>query len=200
MKKVILKNGTQVLLIVFSVVLGLFLNEKMEERKNEKEATELLKKIKVELRTNTSILNEWMPYHREIVSRLDSLSANDKFIEKFYKDKNTIYSLFYKKSLLGETPGSDAWDIAKAHPLIVNLEYDILFSLSRIYKQQAATFEPLFKLEELLFSPTFNTKENAKTNLLIFKELLHELSMRELQLTNLYQEAEKTIHFMPSEN
>jgi len=83
MKKSLIKNITQICLIVFSVVLGLYLSERIEDRKNEKEATKLLAKVKSELKENKTLLDEWAPYHREIVNSLDSLSENEKFITKF---------------------------------------------------------------------------------------------------------------------
>ena len=38
MKESVIKSGSQVILIVFSVVLGLFLSERIEDRKNSQEA------------------------------------------------------------------------------------------------------------------------------------------------------------------
>ena len=43
---------TQFFLIVFSVVLGLYLSERIEERKNKKESEVLLAKIKLEAKDN----------------------------------------------------------------------------------------------------------------------------------------------------
>lgn len=195
MKESIIKNITQVLLIVFSVVLGLYLSERIEDRKNEKEATKLMSKIKSELNTNIKLLEEWVPYHREIVKKLDSLTNDEVFIEEFITDKTRLYSIFSKHTLMGETPTSDAWDIAKSHPLIVNFDYDELFALSRIYNQQKTTFEPISRLIELLLSADLNARERARVNLVLFKDQLDDISMRELQLISYYNEAEEMLKF-----
>lgn len=195
MKDSIVKNITQVLLIVFSVVFGLYLSERIEDRKNEKEATKLMSKIKSELNANIKLLNEWVPYHREIVKKLDSLTNDETFIEEFILDKTILYSIFSKQTLMGESPTSDAWDIAKSHPLIVNFDYDELFALSRIYNQQKSAFASIPRLVELLLSADLNAREQARINLILFKDQLHDISMRELQLISYYNEAEEILKF-----
>ena len=195
MKTSILKNITQVLLIVFSVVLGLYLSERIEDRKNKKEAEKLLSKIKSELNSNKKLLDEWVPYHRDIVQKLDSLIKDDKFIADFIEDKTVLYSAFSKQTIMGETPTSDAWDIAKSHPLVINFDYDELFSLSRIYNQQKVTYEPIRRLFELMLTTDLNAPAHARKNLVNIKEKLDDISLRELQLTSYYNDAEKILRY-----
>lgn len=190
MKESILKNITQVILIVFSVVLGLYLNERIEDKKNEKEATKLLSKIKSELNENKKLLDYWVPYHGEIVESLDSLSNNEIFIQNFIKDHSTLYKVFTRRTIMSDLPANDTWDIAKSHPLIVNFEYDELLILSKIYKQQEATYESFPKIIELLLSPDLNTKENARPNLQLFKNQLQDITSRERKLIGYYNQAE----------
>ena len=190
MKESILKNITQIILIVFSVVLGLYLSERIEDRKNEKEATKLLSKIKSELNENKKLLDYWVPYHVEMAESLDSLSNNETFIKNFIKDKSTLYKVFTRETIMSDMPANDAWDIAKSHPLIVNFEYDELLILSKIYKQQEATYESFPKMIELLLAPDLNTKENARPNLQLFKNQLQDMASRELQLIGYYNQAE----------
>jgi len=193
MKTSILKNITQLVLIVFSVVLGVYLSERIEERKEKKESALLLSKIKSELIENKKILDYWVPYHREIVKSLDSLSNDKIFIGKFINDKSTLYKIFSRGTLMSITPANDAWDIAKSHPLIVNFEYDDLLILSKIYKQQESTYNSLPKMIELLLSPDLNSKENAKLSLQLFKNQLEDITNREFQLINYYNQAEKIL-------
>ena len=95
MKISIIKYIAQLLLIVFSVVLGLFLSERIEEQKNEKEASKLLSKIISEVNDNKKLLEDWAPYHGAIAKSLDSLCNNELFVENFIK----INQLFSKKYL-----------------------------------------------------------------------------------------------------
>lgn len=190
MRESMLKNISQVILIVFSVVLGLYLSERIEDRKNERESTKLLSKVKSELNENKKLLDYWIPYHGEMVKSLDSLSNNEIFIENFVKDKSALYKVFTRGTIMRETPANDAWDIAKSHPLIVNFEYDELLILSKIYKQQKATYESFPKMIESLLSPDLNTKENARRNLQLFKNQLQDITSRELKLISHYNQAE----------
>lgn len=186
---------SQILLIVFSVVLGLYLSERLEERKNEKEANQLLSKITAELRTNRDILDEWVPYHIQVIKTLDSFYRSDVFINEFSQDETKLYAAFTKGSIMSQTPRDDAWEIAKSHPLIVNLEYDQLLALSKIYNQQETTYMTFQNLIETLLSPDFNEGENAKKNILLLIRKLNDIASREMQLLHFYKEAEQVLSY-----
>lgn len=94
---------------------------------------------------------------------------------------------------MGRTPSSDAWDIAKSHPLIVHFDYEDLLILSKTYNQQVTTYQPVQKIMELLFSADFNAEENAKLNLRVFKNQMRELTSREIQLMSYIEEADKIL-------
>ena len=194
MKNSIKENIKQLLLIVFSVVLGLYLSERIEERKNEKEATLLLSKIALEVNKNKKLLEDWIPYHRDIFKRLDSLNNDEIFIKSFIDDDEVLFEkVITRGNLMGETPSDEAWDIAKSHPLIVHFDYDDLLILTRIYNQQAMTYDPVPKLVELFLSSDFNSSENAKSNLQTFKNQMREVVTREIQLLQYIKERDKTI-------
>ncbi len=191
MKNPILKYFGQVILIVFSVVLGLYLSERIEDKKNERNAQELFLKINSELKTNKRLLDYWVPYHKEIVGEIDSLSRNSYFIESFIQDKSTIQKVFSRGTIMSDMPSDNAWDIAKSHPLIVNMDYDKLFILSKIYNQQKFTYEPIQELIDIMLSTEFNSKEDANKNLQLIRDRLNEIYQRELQLLKYYELAEK---------
>ncbi|MEL7003701.1 MAG: hypothetical protein AAFN93_13345 [Bacteroidota bacterium] len=194
MGKSILTNIKQVLLIVFSVVLGLYLSERIEEGKNEKEAELLLSKLKSEIDDNKKVLEYWVPYHKEIVNRLDSLTADEAFVRRFVDNQSTLFSeVIIKGTLMGAMPSSDAWDIAKSHPLIVHFEYEVLLALSKVYNQQALTYASVPKIMEILLSVDFNSQAKAKSNLLAFKNQMHEILSREEQLLYFLQESDKAL-------
>ena len=182
---------TQSVLIVFSVVLGLYLSERIEDRKKRQESDELLTTIKAEVQDNYGLLKDWSPYHEEINTHLDSLSGDDGFIEEFVQDRYSLLEhLLTRGTLMARRPASDAWDIAKSHPLVVNLDYDKWVILSRIYNQQALTFEPALQMIELLESKDVNIEENARANLTIMSNHIREFVARERQLLSFYREAE----------
>lgn len=191
--KSIISSVKQLFLIVFSVVLGILLSEKIEENKNEKEAALLLSKIKSEVNNNKQLLEYWTPYHSKIVKDLDSLIKDETFVKDFIIDQSTLFSkVLIKGNLMGDFPSNDAWDIAKSHPLIVHFDYEDLLILSRIYNQQKMTYNSVPKIIDLFLSADFNSKEKAETNLKLFKNLLREIVSRETQLLRFFNDAEKT--------
>lgn len=194
MGKNILKSLQQLIMIVFSVVLGIMLSEYIEERKNEKEAELLMDKIKIEVLDNKILLEFYTPYHQEIVQSIDSLIYEDDFIKSFTKDVSALFeNALTKGNLMTRTPAEDAWDIAKSHPLVVHFEYEELLMLSRIYNQQKRTYESVPKIIDLLLSSDFNEEEKAVNNLKAFKNLLREIASREEALLNYIYEAENKL-------
>lgn len=186
--------GTQFILIVFSVVLGLYLSERIEEGKKRQESEGLLTTIKSEAKDNLALLREWLPYHQEMKIKLDSLSKDEGFIEGFIDNKYLFFEILLTKgTFMSRRPTSDAWDIAKSHPLIVNIDYDKWVILSRIYNQQELTFEPALEMIELLESKDVNLKEDAKSNLELISNRMHEFVAREEQLMYYYKKAEKIL-------
>jgi len=195
MGQTILKYIAQIILIVFSVVLALYLSERIEDRKNKKEAGKLLSKIKSELNENKKILDYWVPYHKVMVKDLDSVSNDKIFVENFINDNSALHKVFTRGTIMGETPGNDAWDIGKSHPLIVNLEYDELLILSKIYNQQESTYGSFPKMIELLVSTPLNARASARDNLRLFKNQLEDITNREIQLMSYYDQAEKILSY-----
>lgn len=185
---------TQFILIVFSVVLGIYLSERIEEGKKRKESAVLLTQIKSEVIDNIKLLEKWVPYHHQINKHLDSLSKDPVFIEEFISDKFSLFEkLLTKGTFMGRSPASDAWDIAKSHPLIVNIDYDKLLILSRIYNQQKVTFEPGYEMFELFNSKDVNIRKDAQSNLELMSYRINELAARERQLMYYYEQAEEIL-------
>ena len=195
MKKSILDYFLQVFLIVFSVVLGLYLSERIEEAKEEKEAEKLVARIQSELSQNKQLLDRWVPYHGDMVDDLDSLYNDEQFIARFIDDKSAIYGVFTQGTLMSDLPSNDAWDIAKSHPLIVNVDYDIFMSLSKVYNQQIMTYENFSQIIDLLMSSEFNAAETARQNLRLFREKLDDIHSRELQLVYYYQKTGEVLAY-----
>lgn len=193
-RNTILEILIQFILIVFSVVLGIYLSERIEEGKKRKESEELLAKIKSEVKDNIQLLEKWAPYHQKIYKNLDSLSKDSAFVAEFIKDKYVFFErLLSEGTFMARSPVNDAWDIAKSHPLIVNIDYDKLLILSRVYNQQALTFEPMFELFDLFNSKDVNLEKDAQTNLKLIRDRIWDLVARERQLMGFYRQAEEIL-------
>lgn len=191
---------TQFILIVFSVVLGLYLSERIEENKKKQDSEVLLGKIKSEVKENIKLLRYWVPYHQEMKKKLDSLVRDEAFIKGFINNKYFLYEkILTRGTFMGRMPSSDGWDIAKSHPLTVNIEYEKLLILSKIYNQQATTFEPGMQMFELLNSKDVNREKDTETNLELITNHMRELVAREEQLLFYYKEAESILDLQDKE-
>ena len=152
-------------------------------------------KIKAELDENKKLLDYWVRYHQKIVKSLDSVTNNKIFIQRFIADNKEIRNIFTRGTIMSDMPASDAWEIAKSHPLIVNFQYDELLLLSKIYKQQKGTYTSLLNMIEVLLSPNSNTKENAVSNVQYLKNQLEDFTSKELQLVRYYEEGEVLLKY-----
>lgn len=194
MKKAIINNATQPVLIVFSVVLGLFLSDRIEDYKENQDAEKLMEKIRIEVIDNMRLIKHWAPYHQEIAASLMKYSNDSVFIEAFIDDQSVLFDkVLTKGTFMSRMPANDAWDIAKSHPLIVNFDYDELLILSRVYNQQATTFKPSEKISDLFLSSELNSPQKAKSNLIAFKSSMQEIASREQQLLEFYETAYKIL-------
>lgn len=139
-------------------------------------------------------MEKWSPYHLEVNENLDSLSNNSEFIEEFISNKSVLLSMLLTRGpFMARFPASDAWDIAKSHPRIVNIDYDKLLILSRVYNQQEITFEPGMEMFELNKSKNVNEKKDAKLNLELMSNHINELVALERQLMSYYNQAEEIL-------
>ena len=110
------------------------------------------------------------------------------------RDKSILYNtLFTKGTFLHRLPSNDAWEIAKSHPLMVNIDYDKLLILSKIYSQQALTFEPLEEMFGMYNRKDVNLKKEANSSLEFISARLHEIVGRELRLMYYYEQAEEIL-------
>ncbi len=189
MKKEIKEYIVQIILIVFSVVLGLYLNKKIEDRNDRKEAEKLFSIIKQELTNNRTLLLDWQPYHKEISENLRDSLRSETFVQAFIKNRFSIFKLATRGSIMGASPSSDAWEMAKSNPILMNIGYDKMFLLSKIYNQQRDAFVPADEMYKLYGSTDFNAAEHAEENLLILQGHFSELVGRESALIKYYNQA-----------
>jgi len=188
MKKLLNEYIPQVLLIVFSVVLGLFLNQKMVDYNDQKKADQLLSMIESEIKSNQEIVADYYPYHAGIYEKLDSLKNDEAFLKEFYKDRFVLFNqLLTRSTFMGQSLSRSAWETMKLNPLVSEISFDKLRTLTETYVQQKGTYSPFDKLDKLINTPFLNAPENAKENLQLMSISMRELVAREKQLLDYYK-------------
>ena len=188
MKKIINVYLPQVLLIVFSVVLGMYLNQKMIERSDRYKANQLLFLIESEVKRNYNLVQDWQPYHEEFRVKIDSVSNDPVFIKEYQKDRSVIFKFATRGTLMADFPLSSAWEITKLNPVVSEISYDKMNVLAKTYSQQKSTFEPAYDMMKIFNAPVMNTPKEAKESLDLLSNLLSEMVGREKQLLQYYQE------------
>lgn len=195
MKKKLPEYLAQTVMIVFSVVLGLYLSERIAESKEKKASVQLLSLIKFEIGENEALLKDWHPYHIEIYNTFDSLYKSNDYLNEFIQNKNSLLEhVLTRGTFMRQMPSNDAWEISKSNPIISSIKYKDLLILSKLYKQQNLTFSPVEELFNLFNSPGVNSPQEAKSNLGIMKSHMHELVARERVLLSYYKEASRVLN------
>ncbi len=83
----------EAMLIVFSVILALFLNEYRNNLKAKNEVEKTLVNLTTEIENNREILKKFMPYHQGGAARLASIAENDSAINAL--ERPLIYGVLY---------------------------------------------------------------------------------------------------------
>ncbi len=178
MKKFFREYVPQILLIVFSVVLGLYLNEKIQSRQDKRMAKQLVDQLRLEIKNNRATIIEWLPYHERAKAVIDSLKTEQKFIDSFVQDSRAIYQAAPRGLFNGELSKS-AWETASLNPAMSEISYHNLRAYSKVYSQMDITFQPIEKLSELFLSKDFNAQDQVEHTLFSSSRLFRELIGRE---------------------
>lgn len=181
MKKLFREFLPQVILIVFSVVLGLYLSDAISKRQQRKKAKQLEVHIKKEIQQCRDEMVTWIPYHHRVIRKLDSLKREPAFMKAFQKDASSLF-MITPRGLMNADFTTSAWEMAILNPAITEIEYERITEFSKVYEQIEITFKPLEKIMEAVYERDFNSEALAESNLTTVGNLLHELAGREYSL------------------
>jgi len=180
-KKLLKEYIPQVLLIVFSVVLGLFLSERINKQQEKKMAKQLVSHLKTEVNQWRETMLDWMPYHKDLKNKVDSLRMNDQFIQSFEKNADVFRNLS-TQGIFNGTVTSAAWETALLNPAISEISYAQLRDFSKVYTQIDHTTKSLYDVNDLYMDVDINTKGKSRKNLKEFSMLMNEFIGRETRL------------------
>lgn len=190
-KKFWLKLGVESLLIIFSVLLALALNELRTSRK-EAEATELaLRSIQEELRANLEILAAWQQRHQEILDTLEVLTAQPQPQEFFFDQGRFLFEkTMAGGSFIHQMVRSTAWETARTTGTLQHVDPELLRLLTDVYALQGiATSTTLERVLALVFDRQTHQPEQLNTTLVLLKMNMQELKGQENLLERTYRAA-----------
>lgn len=176
-------------LIVFSILLALSVSE-CSERSNRRERAEIaLDNIRAEITSNAASLRRAVPYHQQMLARLDLLLTDSASVLRSQGVIGTL-SRIAPEGLQPPTLGSTAWGIATTTDAISRIDYAQVYALSRLYQIQRMGVETTVpRLSELLLSrETFQTGQDPVPSLRLLQLILNELVTQEQFLLQHYTE------------
>lgn len=182
----LLRFGSEAILIIFSLLLALILNEYRNNLNEKKLTSRYLDRLKEELVSNQNILEELLPYHKEVLINCRKAYASDSVRSTLFSDGKLDLFQLAPKGLIKEIPSSVAWDITMQSGLSRNFEFDLLYLLSKTYQQQELVMNStLQKLADKVFDPSINSIENQDHTFYFFSMSTNELYAQELSLLDL---------------
>ncbi len=186
------------LLIVFSVLFALFLNNWSESRKQHKKMMEIRENLLEEISTNLEMVKSWKDHHLYLGKRLDSLQMGKlpKIYEVLHKDRyQGSFALFKNQPLIEQLPNEAAWNGASATGIVSEMNFDEIILFSNCYNLQKEIIDvSIRRILDMFFDA--EKMENMSTENLItqYKMSFHELISQEYALIEMYEKALAAIH------
>lgn len=180
-------------LIVFSVLLALFLNEVREQFKQQETKDHALQMIKVELQNNLTTLNQWLPYHKDVLQNFEQSLKLDK--QGLVLDNQYAYiSQQMPEGVIRAVLDDSSWEAIKQSAVSSTLDVDTLFALSKTYKIQHQGVESTLKrILAILYSREAVSEGELQQTLLLLRNAFQELIAQEIYLIQVYQDVIKDL-------
>jgi hypothetical protein len=127
------------ILIVFSVLFALFIDNYAQRLKVEKQKQLAIERIKLELSQNQKIAKGWLVHHGKILERIKDLMKlpDDSLRKEFSKDNYLTFELLTDgKSFNNDLLSSTAWETAKSTGIIEEFDFELIESLTLMYEFQ----------------------------------------------------------------
>lgn len=189
MKQKISEYLVQAVLIIFSVVLALILNEYINNIKTKKEVAIIVENIEEELQANKEIVEELIPYHQEVLRKIELTTSDSLKLDSIKSSTGLQLSTIAPHGIYQKIVSQTAWEVAKMSGLMSEIDNKVLQLLSKTYEQQKITFSPAEQIIEILASREYLDPTKAKENLTLMYWQFNEIKGREESLQRFYSEA-----------
>lgn len=134
----------EALLIVFSVLFALYIENYVENLKTLERKQQALERIRLELARNSKVLADWMPKHEATYQLLyrSSLTNNDslKKVLLMYNYFN-ISVLTKQESIVNTILTTTAWETAQSTQIVSEFDLELMEYLTQVYALQRMIME-----------------------------------------------------------
>lgn len=184
------------ILIVFSVLFALFIDNYAQRLKVEKQKKLAIERIKLELFQNQKIAQGWLVHHGKILERIkDLMTPMDSLKKEFSKDNYLTFALLTGgKPVTNELLSSTAWETAKSTTIIEEFDFEMIESLTRAYEHQNfLTDKTLNGIVNTYFERDSHEFKNIDSTLKQFLIRFNELTAQERLLLKIYEETSQKL-------
>jgi hypothetical protein len=190
-KQTVLKYMAEAVLIVFSVLLAFILNEYRENYLENNLLQDNLAEISDEIKANLSLLQEALPYHKEVLKNIQTFLKDDSGLE--LNDRLLLYSIA-PDGIIQNPLSSTAWYVFTDNELTTKIDFKTTYQLSQAYHAQEHFVEHIIaKIIDLLISRDAVDKDEIHTTLLMLDVHFNDLIQQETILIEHYKNALKQI-------
>jgi hypothetical protein len=188
------KHALEAVLIVFSVLLALFLDQALTERRELQAVDELVGHITEEISGNLEVVTRWLPYHKSVIAKIDAHLASTELQKNLISDAGIDYFVLMEEGVLQDFYSVSAWQLALQSEIISKLDIDTTQKISKGYYSQEHVDGTLQRLTNFTFSRDAMDKAQLVHSLTLFRRLMQELVGQEYTLRRNYEEALSTLN------
>ena len=195
-KKEFARYTLEAVLIVFSVLLALYLDNVFEDRRESRTIHELVSHIADEMSSNLATVDEWLPYHRSVIDEIDRYLASDELQQSLRTADGIDYGRLMERGLIQDFYSTSSWQIAQQSEMTSRIEFDVTYAVSKAYLSQQYVDVTLGRFSDFVFERQTHDPEQLVNSLRILRNLLQELAGQEYVLQKNYQEALQAVELM----
>ena len=167
------------ILIVFSVMLALFLNQVVENINTTKQKEKAIERISTELERNLAVLENWIDIHNNMKNRTEQIIAgeSDSLKQQLLEQPNfNLILLTGGQSIIDSNLSSSAWEIAKSTRVVNEFDFDTVEMLTGVYALQDVIFnQTLQDISSTYFERETHDLDNLDATLIQFQLKFTEL-------------------------
>lgn len=183
----------EAILIIFSVLLALFLDSVLEDRKEARIVEELVSHVADEMRSNLAVVDEWLPYHRNVINEIDRYLAAGELRQDLLTTDGIDYGRLMPKGLIQDFYSHSSWQLAQQSEMTSRIEFDVTYAISQAYLSQQNVNRTLQRFSDFVFDRSTHDPDQLVTSLRILRNLLQELSGQQSVLQHNYEEALRAV-------
>ena len=193
MKSAYKKYLGESILIIFSVLFALFIDQQVVNWQIAKKKRVALESIRQELYRNQAIVSAWKAKHIAIRDRIGSVldGKNDSLKVALQAEKYlNLYLLTNNESLIDALLTDTAWESAQSTGIVSEFDFETTQKLTHVYSMQDIMLDKtVMKITDYYFDSSSHDMDKLEQILIQFQLRFWELTGQELLMEDLYSKA-----------